>query len=263
LKGLLIHVGSDGTHADYTLGISGPIFEDQTFEFLPIMERTDTSEKRTYRKMNARNSQKKLSSFIPSEYDDRIVHNDPDLEGFTYGEPVDLKSSVRANVVSKLVSGDYVFFGASLCPYSGEIYAVRTQPSISRHQAKKMAKYVVGYFQVTGLYRGDASKGLKSITTLDGKKVDSKTLHQIEKQITGNAHFKRSDGQFVCVVGKKDRDNILLKRALRLTEDGFPFDPAKLGLEVYDEKRFPRGFKWLEASNTKTLLTKIASSQQS
>ena len=261
MRGLLIHVGSDGTHADYTLGVSGPIFEDQTFEFLPIMERTDTSDKRTYRKMSARYSRKKLSSFIPSEYDDRIVHYDPDVEGFTYGEPADEKSSPRANELSKLGIGDYVFFGASLCPYSEEIYAVRTQPSISRHQAKKMAKYVVGYFEVTGLYRGDASVGLKSITTLEGKKVNAKTLHQIEKQIAGNAHYKRSDGQFVCAVGKIDRTNLLLRRALRLTEDGFPFEPAKLGREVYDEKRFPRGFKWLEASSVKTLLSQIESSQ--
>ena len=261
MKGLLIHVGSDGTHADYTLGISSPIFEDQTFEFLHIMERTETSEKRTYRMMAARRSPKKLSAFIPSEYEDRIVHYDPDLEGFTYGEPADVESSERANEVSKLVIGDYIFFGASLSPYSEDTYAVRTQPFISKHQAKEMAKYVVGYFQVTGLYRGDASKGLKSITTLDGKKVDDILLQQIEKQITGNAHFKRSSGKFICAVGKVDRNNILLKRALRLTEDGFPFDPAKLGRKIYDEKRFPRGFKWLEESNVETILARMISSQ--
>jgi len=84
---------------------------------------------------------------------------------------------------------------------------------------------------------------------------------RFEKQITENAHFKRSSGEFVCAVGKIDRKNLLLRRALRLTEDGFPFDPAKLGRKVYDEKRFPRGFKWLEDQSVETLLAGIASSQ--
>jgi hypothetical protein len=36
-KGLLIHVGGDTSNED-TLGIVGPVFEDNQFEFRPIVE---------------------------------------------------------------------------------------------------------------------------------------------------------------------------------------------------------------------------------
>lgn len=89
-----MHVGADGTTSTpYTIGVSGPVFEDQRFEFIPIVEclQTDesgTSERRTYRSLRSRNDGKSLSLYIPLEYDNAIPHYDPDLENFTYSDPV-------------------------------------------------------------------------------------------------------------------------------------------------------------------------------
>lgn len=48
----------------------------------------------------------------------------------------------------RLVKGDYLFFVASLAPYSEEVYGVRSLASIRRSQRRKMAKYVVGYYEI-------------------------------------------------------------------------------------------------------------------
>lgn len=115
MKALLLHVGVDHTSTSpMTMGISGPIFDDGTFEFISILELWEedtyfvmrgtksfvvsgneelemepyTSESRTYTRIATSNGEngKCLADFIPKEYADAIVHFDPDLEGLTYGD---------------------------------------------------------------------------------------------------------------------------------------------------------------------------------
>src|SRR5436309_2408789 len=79
LKGLLLHVAADSTN----LGISGPIFEDDTFKYIPLgPEYDDSTERLTYHNLD-------LSAYIPMEFDNLCPHHDPNPQYFTYGEPPD------------------------------------------------------------------------------------------------------------------------------------------------------------------------------
>jgi hypothetical protein len=45
MKALLLHVGVDHTTDNHrTIGISGPLFDGDTFEFIPILESTEDND---------------------------------------------------------------------------------------------------------------------------------------------------------------------------------------------------------------------------
>lgn len=60
MKALLLRIGIDkGTD-----GALGPIFEDKSFEYIPISERHQSTEERTYRNTLGRKGQP-LSTYLP------------------------------------------------------------------------------------------------------------------------------------------------------------------------------------------------------
>lgn len=287
MKALLIHVGADQSKKyKMTLGVNAPIFNDGTFEFVPILEfyyddtyflrkeghniivqnkeeqegKLWTLETRTYSTIEARNKSfgKWLSDYLPQEYDYVVVHFDPDFEHFTYGDSID---TPKGKQISKLKEGDYIFFVASLAPYIKEAYEGRDKGSICHSQKGGMAKYVIGYFKVQATYVADKMPNddpaplalynpFGSGEDLINDKIGEDTLNRIKS----NAHTKRDEDHYFIVVGYPS-DSVLLTRAIKLTESGFPFKPSEIGRKVFGDVCYPRGVKWVyDPSRIQTLL---------
>jgi hypothetical protein len=253
-----LHVGSDATNK-YTVGISGPVFEDGTFEFIPIVEcmpsdECETKEQRTYQTLLSPNDGGSLSRYVPSSHDNAIIHYDPDIENFTYSDPV---NSRRGYQLLKLLRDDYLFFVASLAPPSEETYRIRSLAAIRVNQRGRMAKYVIGYQKILGIFVIDKTGEEYTITTGEGREVDDSTTSLIRPRLFDSAHFKRLVDTFICSIGIKDREKILLRKASKLTESGSPFRPNELGHSLYGDRGFPRGYKWIGETEVKLLLSRI------
>jgi len=284
MKALLIHVGADQSKKyKMTLGVNAPLFNDDTFEFIPILEfyyddtyflrkgghniimqngeeqegELPTLETRTYSTMETRNKSfgRCLSDYLPQEYDDVVVHFDPDFEHFTYGDSVNTQKGTQ---ISKLKEGDYIFFVESLAPYVKEVYAGRNKDLIKYYQQHNMAKFVIGYFKVQGVYYAikayDDPNPLLFIPPSGSESVDGEIDDNILNRIKNNAHTKREEDEYYLVVGYQS-DSVLLTRAIKLTENGSPFKPSEIGRNVFGDVCYPRGVKWVyDPSRIQTLL---------
>lgn len=295
MRALLIHVGADQTN-QMTVGVNAPVFDDGTFEFIPILESPDdniylrkegrttvvqngeeregklpTLETRTYCTIDARNRSfaKSLSEYLPEKYDDAVVHFDPDFEGCTYGDAIDTS---KGRQIAKLDEGGYIFFVASLAPYVKEAYNGRNKGLIRSYQKGKMAKYVIGYFEVQAHYfttkmPNDDPTRVKLYDPSNTQDpvndgIDKATM----KRIWNNAHTKRDkdyyyEDSYFIVVGNVSH-SALLTHAIKLTENGSPFEPTGVGREVFGNVCYPRGIKWVEdASRIDILLNYCYSSK--
>jgi hypothetical protein len=255
LKGLLLHVAADYS----SVGVCGPIFPDGSFEFIPVIEWTpghhrNTSETRTYDDLHARNVNASLSQFVPLEYKNSIPHYDPDPQNFTFSEPL---GSIRGSQISRLDQGDLLFFVASLAPSAEGDYRDNSLGSVRASQKGRMAKYVIGSYRIESVLEvvKDDSKGRCRVTTIHGANAKNRGVNL---RLSRNAHFRRFKDHFVCAIGLKDRKTLLLKKAVKLTQQGQPFRPTKLGQAVYGRRNFPRGFKWI----TNDRLTILASAMK-
>ncbi len=239
-----MHVAADSSN----LGISGPIYpEGERFDYIPLgPEDQDSSEKLTYGALG-------LSPVIPAEYDGRKPHYDPNPHHFVYGEP---RESDRGKQLVKLRPGDYFFPVASLAPVKDETYAIRTKKAIAKDQERRMAKYVIGWYEIAAILQVCKFQNMHEITAIGGSVYVPDTM---EAQVRECAHFKRRCDVFLCAVGVKDgRETCLLKSAKQLTEAGGPFKPNKFGLSVYGNKTFPRGWKWvLDEARLASLLSEV------
>jgi hypothetical protein len=91
MKALLLRIGIDkGTD-----GALAPIFEDGSFEYIPISEGDpETIEHRTYDNTIGR-SGKHLSYYLPSIIKNRKLHLDPEFDTFTYGYAIKEKLFIK------------------------------------------------------------------------------------------------------------------------------------------------------------------------
>lgn len=123
---VLLRVGIDTGSG----GILGPIFSDDSFEFVPIPDglRTDT---RTYGNTIGAHSQS-LTAYFPTRLRARMcdhpMHVDPEFATFTYGDPTRPKARLR-----ELQHGDLLVFYAGLKGYDC---------------ARPPALCIIGYFEV-------------------------------------------------------------------------------------------------------------------
>lgn len=230
------------------MGISGPINpENGHFDFIPLgPEDNDSSEKLSYNALG-------VSPVIPAAFDGLKPHYDPNPFHFTYGEPYE---SGRGKQLVKLLPGDYLFFVASLAPVKKETYAVRTTQAIADDQKGRMAKYVIGWYEIAAVLKVGKTRNTHRITAIRGSVYEPQTM---EAQVRECAHFKRISDVFVCAVGVRGgRETCLLKSARQLTEAGAPFKPNKFGLMVYGNKTFPRGWKWIrDEARLRFLLSEV------
>ncbi|HVB11907.1 MAG TPA: hypothetical protein VNE86_02145 [Nitrososphaerales archaeon] len=272
-KGLLIHIGAD-TSNDETLGIVGPVFHDNQFEFIPIVETMPRQGAPTYRDIRCTSRQsspynRNLSFYVREPLEQKPCHYDPNPEGFTYSEPPDAR---RGKQLLRLLPDDFIFFVASLAQYSEESYREVDTSTIRRHQAGQMTKYLIGYFKIREVFQVDTSATEQSRhysirIARNNAEIDSSMLEAVEPQIRINAHFLRPSDRFICAVGNRigmkgqQRLSLLLPEAIPLTE-GWPFKPLPFAERVYGKLNYPRGHKWipndLRPDGLQTLLSRIS-----
>lgn len=123
---VLLRVGID-TGAG---GIHGPLFEDGSFEFVPIPDRSG-ADKRTYGNTKGGHGRFLIDYFPLSRRErmfGRSIHYDPEFTTYTYGDPTPPKSSLR-----RLASGDLLVFYAGLRGWD-----FKCDPAL----------YIIGFFEV-------------------------------------------------------------------------------------------------------------------
>ena len=173
MKALLLRVGIDKGSG----GTLGPLFDDGSFEYIPIPEDYPTREQRTYAQILGRTG-KALAEFVRPALRDRVPHLDPEFEGFTYGDPTRTKrAQLRA-----LDPGDLLVFYAGL------------EPQMMLDKAREFA---IGYFTVDRI-----------VCPTNGD-LDAQT----REAIATNAHLQRTtlDPNVVVVKGTTAKSCLLAK----------------------------------------------------
>jgi len=244
MKGLLIHVASEHSTKPY---VCGPLWPNDTFEYIPIVESDNRAVARKYTELSTRfpHHGSYLSELVPQEYENSIVHYDPDLKhSGTYGEPY---GSMRGTEIAGLDPGDYLFFVASLAPFDPEVYRVRNASWMQSRQKGKMRKAIIGYFQVAGIYYVEKREN-DGLVFEENAAPETRLLERIQN----NAHSQRPRDEFLVAVASADP--VFLTHAVTLTQAGSPFKSSPIGRRVYGDLAFPRGFKRLKEEQVQTVL---------
>jgi hypothetical protein len=179
---MLLRVGIDkGTD-----GCLAPIFEDATFEYIPLSESDETDEKRTYNNVRGTKGEY-LAFYLPEKVKNRKLHFDPEFETFTYGD----KGS-KAKSILKLNKGDLLVFYAGLTPFNNK-----------KHEE---ALYIIGYFTVNEIF--------------NFKNSSREEIEGYCKECFNNAHIKRKNDleNVVIVIGDKNKSKLLDKAILISTK---------------------------------------------
>ena len=199
MKALLLRIGMD-TGTD---GALGPIFEDGSFEYVPISERCPSKETRTYGNTMGR-SGKFLTTYLPTNVQNRMIHFDPEFETFTYGDPTSKRKYLLA-----LETGDLLVFYAGLAHYP--------------KNGHNNALYVIGYFQVE--------------KAVDFNKLSREEAQDYSSKYSNNAHFKRNSDttDLVLVIGDKGNSKLLKKAILisqtKIDNAGKPYQAVSKEME--------------------------------
>ncbi len=179
MKAMLLRVGIDkGTD-----GALGPIFEDGSFEYIPISEGdSESKENRTYKNTIGRTG-KPLSTYLPKVIENRTLHFDPEFDTFTYGDPTS-----KRKYLLKLEKHDLLVFYAGLTPWKN-----------NKHMA---GLYIIGYFTVDKV--------------IDFNQLTKKEIERCYQSYPNNAHLKRSYDikDLVMIVGDKNKSRLLDKAIL-------------------------------------------------
>ena len=176
----LVNVGANASHGR----LFSPIFEDGTFEFLPIPEVGDFDSPRRavrYRDLRSYNNpDEDLREYVPEGLWDAACHSDPDLAAFTYG---DNPGRGRSGALPGLRKGDVLLFLARLEHY---------------RDGKRTGQ--AGFYLVGGLWVDYAD-----FVTSNSRRFAS------------NAHARRGEAEFLGVAGSERSRRF--KRAVPITRE--------------------------------------------
>lgn len=185
-----------------------PIFNDGTFEYIPIPEENETTETATYR---SEGFDEYLSYVVHHDektdaFDEIPIHHDPNFESLTFGDPGKSRSKLLG-----LSENDVLGFYSGLTPPG---------------QSRPKHRYLIGYFVVDRVV---------DFNSLDESEVKSEV-----EQNRNNAHIKRyltshdprhlSD--LVIVQGKQPGGQ--LDKAIKLS-GGQPSEPNYYFREKWSE----------------------------
>ena len=138
-----IYVVNVGTNASHSF--CSPIFEDGTFEFIPIPEdrQIEAAHGVKYRDLRSfYRPTEDLSKYIPDRFLDITTHNDPEFDSLTYGDNCDVNA--RAQALKSVKRGDFLLFLARLQKYKKD--ALEAIPT------KEFGFYFVGFLHVDSVY---------------------------------------------------------------------------------------------------------------
>lgn len=177
---MLLRIGIDkGTD-----GILAPIFQDGSFEYIPISEGDDSQSKedRTYRNTIGRKG-KCLSTYLPKRIENKTMHFDPEFKTYTYGDP-----TIKRKFLLKLNKDDLLVFYAGLSPFQN-----------NNHMT---ALYIIGYFAIQQI--------------IDFNVLSQKEIEEYYQLYPNNAHLKRSHDtkDLVIAIGDGSRSRLLDKAIL-------------------------------------------------
>jgi hypothetical protein len=214
MQAMILRVGIDKGCG----GTLAPIFEDGTFEYIPIPEGDpNSSEFRTYDNTLGKNG-KPLSNYVPMKFRDALMHFDPEFETFTYGDP-----TAKRKFLLKLHIDDLLVFYAGLTPYDNDVY-----PD---------GLYIIGYFTIDEI-------------------IDFNALRDVETEkysdiFFNNAHIKREMDykNLIIVSGYEEKSKLLKKPVLiskpKLNIAGRPYHAVspemeeKLGIKGSIQRSIP------------------------
>jgi len=189
MKSVAINIGANSGHT----GGREPIYEDGTFQYVPIPEDDETVIEPTYQNL-------KLGPIRPKSTGDTVVHLDPEFpevgysEHYTYGD----RHSPKTDRIAELGEGDILFFYATLD------YVGKDSPGQDWIN-EDWGAYIIGHF------------------TLEYDPISNNEYHSlpknIKKRFSTNAHVRREefDAEFL-VLGNPD-DSRLYKTPIPLSGD--------------------------------------------
>jgi len=180
MKALLLRVGIDKGCG----GTLAPIFDDGSFEYIPIPERFPAPSAATYNDRIGRKG-KRLSAYVPSSIKNAAMHEDPEFFTCTYGD-----QTLRRYHLLKLDRGDLLVFYAGLQPFTTKKY--------------KEALYIVGYFDV------------EEVTDFNTLSEDDVT--ESLQRYRHNAHIMRQNSLRDLVVVRGARKSRLLSNAIVISQ---------------------------------------------
>jgi len=153
-KVAFVNVGANASHGS----LRSPIFEDETFEFVPIpdtiLNLLGHNHGVRYEELRASNGVA-FREFIPAVYLKQFAHVDPDFQSFTYG---DYPNHGRAANLKKLSPRDYLIFFSRLVPWEG-------------HFSDESGFYLIGFFQIEAVYPNISSRPNKEAFREIGRNV--------------------------------------------------------------------------------------------
>lgn len=189
MQALLLRVGLDNGSG----GGLAPIYEDGTFDYIPIPEGYETTQKQTFNKVTTRDG-RPYAEYVSSDNESSPLHLDPEFTTYTYGDPTRKRSQL-----AELTEDDLLIFYVGLEPETSEGH-----PRL----------YVIGYFTIATVHE------------LDNKTPTERA--ELFDRLENNAHIKRAkltpeskhpaqDDYPVIIEGKPDQSR-LLKKARPLTD---------------------------------------------
>lgn len=126
MKAAMLRIGIDTGVG----GIHGPLFQDGSFEYIPIPDGFGIDE-RTYGStmgLKGKNLVEYFPTFRQAQISKQSIHFDPEFSTFTYGDPTPPKAGLR-----HLEKGDLLIFYCGL-----EGWDFKSEPAL----------YLMGYFEV-------------------------------------------------------------------------------------------------------------------
>jgi hypothetical protein len=142
-----VNVGANASHGS----LRSPIFEDDTFEFVPIPDIVPSllghSHGVRYGELRASNGVA-FREFVPAAYLEQFAHVDPDFENFTYG---DYPSHGRAANMRKLSPRDYVMFFSRLVRWD------------EGHFNGESGFYIIGFFEIEKVFPNISRRPSKEV----------------------------------------------------------------------------------------------------
>ena len=146
----LANVGANASHR-----FAGPLFEDRSFEFLPIPEDPDISgpDAVRYRDLRPFNAQERdLTGYVPKRLWNASAHSDPEFNTYTYGD--NCETSPRAASLKHMGPGDFLFFIARLASYPGLTRAASPRSDASMGYGF----YLIGFLEIENVLRDVRSR---------------------------------------------------------------------------------------------------------
>lgn len=198
MKIALLRVGADSGN----LGFHSPIFEDETFDFIPIDETYNDrnteqiTEHRTYS-----NTKIKTKNFLidyfkensKNKFKNSIIHFDPEFDTFTYGDP-----NFNKNGLKRFTKGDYLIFYSSL-------------QSFPTNSNNEISLYVIGYFEIETVAVANELNQYESLKEIFNNNFHVKHWNIFKRDVTT---LKNRGLKLI----KGTKNSKLLKKAYKISE---------------------------------------------